>query len=178
MELLPLLNPTNAATQRCKGICLTGAPPVQLGHPDPGFKLRRSEDGKPFAAEAEHLSEDDIIAYANASAGVKLGGRLQPFHIENVRRCDGKARAEMWAVFRPGKEGIDQRQVVETTDVSTAVINGAEEDAIDLDYLDTVKWSKLWKGECIRVDGLGHGPFWENFERFEPCFKEWVSSVE
>ena len=152
---------------------------MPLGNPDLGFKLRPSPSGKPFAAEAPSLSESDILLYATASAGVPFGGTLESFHIANVRHTDGRARSDMWRSFRAGIEGVDQRKVVEATDtVSTAVINGAGEEAVELDYLDSVKWGNLWRGKCVRLEGLGHAPFWEDFGRFEMVFGEWVGSVE
>ena len=83
----------------------------------------------------------------------------------------------MFTVFRLGKESVDHKEMVEETEVSTAIINGAGEEAVDLDYLDTTKSGNLWRGKCIRLQGLGHGPFWEHFGKFEPTFKQWVTSL-
>ena len=106
-----------------------------------------------------------------------FGGKLEPSHVENVARTDGRARCEMFNVVRLGKEGVDQKQTVEETRVSTAVINGAGEEAVDLEYFDIVKWGNLWKGKCFRLEGLGHGPFWEDFGKFEPILKEGAASA-
>jgi pimeloyl-ACP methyl ester carboxylesterase len=185
IELLPLLNPPSPGkddARRCHGICLTGTPPVPLGRPDLGFKLARSvdEEGneKPFHAESPQLSAEEVQNYAEAVAGTKFGGRLEHFIIDDVARTDRRARSEMWDVFRQGKEGVDQKKVVEGTDVSVAVINGAEEEAVDLDYLDGIDWGNLWREKCVRLDGLGHSCFWEDFGRFEEVFGEWVDSVQ
>jgi len=69
---------------------------------------------------------------------------------------------------------VDQRKVVEETDVLVAVVNGTEEQFVNLDYLDGIRWKRLWKGECIRLEGLGHAPFWEDPERFEVLLVEFL----
>ena len=93
-----------------------------------------------------------------------------------------------------GGEGVDQRAVVEGRyqsasagavavgeseggGVVVAVVNGAEEPFVDLDYLDQIKWARLWEGKCHRLPGLEHAPFWEDPDTFNPILERFLASV-
>lgn len=171
IELIPRLG------RRLKGLMITGAPPVPRGRLDVGFKGVSEEGSHIGAAEAESLSEEEIAAFAEAAAGVQYGGKMQPWVQAAVRRTDGRARKDMFAAFRKG-EGIDQQETLEKeTRVLVAVVNGSEEPYVDLEFCDGVKYGNLWKGNCVRLDGLGHSPFWEKYEAFEPVLREFVDDV-
>ena len=129
------------------------------------------------AAESEVLSEEEIVAFAEAAAGIKYGGKMEPWLVEAVRRTDGRAREAMFAAFRKG-EGVDQKEMLEKEKrVLVAVVNGSDEPFVDLDFCDSVKYVNLWKRKCLRLDGLGHSPFWEKWEVFEPVLREFVDDV-
>jgi pimeloyl-ACP methyl ester carboxylesterase len=107
----------------------------------------------------------------------------EPWILEDAERTDGRARiliadAATGTQDVPPK-GCDQKAVVEGTDVLIAVVNGSEEPFVDLDYLDKeVKWKRIWKGECVRLGGLGHAPFWEDPDRFEGVLREFLSDCD
>ena len=171
MELIPRLG------RQLKGLMITGTPPVPRGRPDLGFKAMEEADSHMGLAESETLSEEEIVAMAEAVAGSKHGGKVEQWMEADVRRTDGRARKDMWAAFRKG-EGIDQQQTLEKEErVSVAVVNGGDEPFVDLDFCDGVKYGNLWKNKCVRLDGLGHSPFWEKFETFEPLLREFVDDV-
>lgn len=128
-------------------------------------------------AKSDNLSEEDIVAFAEAYAGIKYGGKMEPWIADTVRRTDGRARKEMFTAFRKG-EGVDQRETLEKEKrVLVAVVNGSDDSFVDLDYCDSVQYGNLWKGKCVRLDGLGHGPFWEKWEVFEPVLRDFVDDV-
>lgn len=129
------------------------------------------------SAMAYVLSEEEIVAFAESAAGTKYGGKIERWMEVDVRRTDGRARKDMFAAFRSG-EGIDQQHTLEKEKrVLVAVVNGGEEPFVDLDFCDSVKYGNLWKGKCIRLEGLGHSPFWEKWETFEPVLREFVDDV-
>jgi pimeloyl-ACP methyl ester carboxylesterase len=171
IELIPRLG------RRLKGLMITGTPPVPRGRPDLGFRGMEEAGSHMGFAEAEVLSEEEILAFAEAAAGIKYGGKMERWMEADVRRTDGRARKDMFAAFRNG-EGIDQAQTLEREKrVLVAVVNGSEEPFVDLDFCDSVKYGNLWRGSCVRLDGLGHSPFWEKWETFEPVLREYVDDV-
>lgn len=156
---------------------ITGTPPVPRGRPDLGFKGMQETDSHMGAAESEYLSEEEIVAFAEAVAGTKYGGKMEAWIEAAVRRTDGRARKDMFDAFRKG-EGIDQQQTLEKEErVLIAVVNGGEEPFVDLEFCDSVKYGNLWKGNCVRLDGLGHSPFFEKWDAFEPVLREFVDDV-
>ncbi len=44
----------------------------------------------------------------------------------------------------------------------TAVVNGAEDPIVNLDYIDHVRYANLWRDRCFRIDSAGHAPFLQN----------------
>ena len=55
-----------------------------------------------------------------------------------------------------------------------AVVNGAEEPFVDIDFLDGIDWGNLWEGKCHRLDGLWHAPFWEGPAAFDPVLERFL----
>jgi pimeloyl-ACP methyl ester carboxylesterase len=115
---------------------------------------------------------------ADSACGSAFGGIPQPWMRANVLRTDGRARKRMFEAFR-GREGCDQREVM-ANDLGTlvAVVNGAEEQFVDLDYVDGVKYGRLWEGKCHRIPDHGHTPFYEGWEAFRPFLEKFVKDCE
>ena len=57
--------------------------------------------------------------------------------IAAARRADGRFRRRLFEASREGL-GVNQREVIETTSIPVAVINGAEDSSLNLDYFDSV----------------------------------------
>ena len=83
----------------------------------------------------------------------------------------------MFEAFVAG-HGIDQREIVGTSSVLLAVVNGGDEPFVDLDYVDGVPYANLWEGRCHRLPGLGHAPFWEAPDVFDPVLERFLRDVE
>ena len=49
---------------------------------------------------------------------------------------------------------------------------------VKLDYFDTVPYANLWEGRCHRLDGLGHAPFWEAPESFDPILERFLQDID
>lgn len=95
---------------------------------------------------------------------------------EDAKNTDGRARMVMGQAF-VGGQGVDQRAIVESEDMLIAVVNGAEEQFVSLEYVDSIRWKKLWKGECVRLPGLHHAPFWEDPQGFEKVLVEFLKDA-
>lgn len=170
IEMIPLLVPLAPAIQFL-GLMITGTPPA-LGKEQVIKAFRAGTGGLGIAGQRE-WSEDDFELFVSFSAPKGKEHLLETFIREDAKRADGRARELMGKRFVDG-EGVDQIHVVETTDVLVAVVNGGDEPAVVLDYVDEIKYRKLWRGKCIRMEGLGHAPFWEEPGEFEKVLCEFL----
>ncbi len=152
-----------------RGLMITGTPPVRADEASKGFKP--SPHMK--LAGQERLSEAEIDAYAHATCG----GPFEPFMRAAVARTDGRARITMFNAFLAG-HGIDQHRTVETSRVPLAVVNGDDEPFVDLDFVDGLNYANLWEGRCHRLPGLGHAPFWEAPEVFDPILERFLGDID
>ncbi|TLD28969.1 hypothetical protein PspLS_03321 [Pyricularia sp. CBS 133598] len=109
-----------------------------------------------FALAAEELTDEMVETLTVAGHGPPR----EQWMADGARRTDGRARRVMAENAFAG-ELSDQVGIVEASDVLCAVVNGAGEPFVNLDYVDGVRFRNLWRGECHRIPGLGHAPFWE-----------------
>jgi pimeloyl-ACP methyl ester carboxylesterase len=151
-----------------RGLMISGAPPVSHNQMSKGFNVlaHRSVAGQ------QELSEADIDAFVE---GI-FGESAEPFLRDAVARSDGRFRKRLFEAARAG-EGVDQRQIVESSPVPLAVVNGGVDPFVNLDYFDTVAYANLWEGRCHRLSGLGHAPFWEAPRDFDPVLARFLRDV-
>jgi len=150
-----------------RGVMIIGTPPVARDNIAQGF-IASAHRG---AASREHLSDVEIDAFVQAI----YGKPIEPFLRDAAKRADGRFRKRVIEAAREGK-GLDQRQIVATISVPLAVVNGAADPLINLDYIDTVDYANLWE-RCYRLTGLGHAPFWEAPDTFAPYLERFLRSV-
>mgnify|MGYP001235050572 CR=1 FL=1 len=151
-----------------RGLLVTGSPPVRAGGMAEGFRIL---PGGGFAGRRD-LDEADVDDFARAM----FGEPVEPFLRQAIVRADGRFRPRLFEASREGV-GIDQRLAVEASRVPIAVVNGAEDPLIRLDYLDTVAYGNLWSGRCHRFAGVGHAPFWHAPEVFNDLLERFVRDV-
>ena len=151
-----------------RGLMITGAPPVGRANMAEGF-IASPHRG---LAAREMLSESEIEAFIETI----FGSSIEPFLCEAVRRADGRLRKRVFEAARAGV-GVDQRVLVEASRVPLAVVNGGADPLINLDYIDSIRYTNLWEGCCHRLSGLRHAPFWEAPERFNPILDRFLRDV-
>jgi len=181
IEMIDLLrNPelfANSKKIELKGLMLTGTPPV-LGREQAikGFTMANEKSELGLAGQKD-WTEDEALSFSQNSAAAGIEKFWEPWMYEDAKNTDPRAR---WVMAKNllGGVGVDQKKVVEEEDVLIAVVNGAQEQFVDLEYLEEIKWKKLWRGECLRLEGLHHAPFWEDPERFEKVLVEFVEDAE
>ena len=150
-----------------KGLVITGAPPVRRGSMAEGFQA------SPHLALA---SQKDLSpTEASAFAGAIFGDAIEPFVLQAIARADGRCRERLFQAARAG-DGADQRRSVEHSPVPIAVINGAADPLIKLDYVESVAFRNLWDGRCHRLDG-GHAPFWHAATEFTDLVRRFLADV-
>ena len=149
------------------GLMITGTPPVSTATVGQGFKA--SPHMK--LAGQEHLTVEEVAAYAHSTCGEPF----EPFLLDVVARTDGRARRLMFESFVAGT-GDDQAEIVATSSVPLAVVNGADEPFVNLGHVTGLRYANLWKGATIVIEGAGHAPFWERPTSFDPIFEEFFSA--
>ena len=151
------------------GVMISGTPPIPAGIEGFGLGFRPTE--LMGLTGARVWSEADAETFARAAAAP-----FEPFMLQAALRTEGAAREAMVAdALAGGAE--DQRRIAETSVVPLAVVNGAEDGFINGDYFATVAYANLWDGRVHSLDGVGHAPFWEAPERFNPLFERFVAET-
>lgn len=159
-----------------KGLMITGTPPA-LGAKqiEQAFTM-----GGGIGLAGERDWTDEVAqGFARNSAAAGKEELFEQWMLEDARNTDGRARMVMREKFMDESAGgADQVRVVEETDVLIAVVNGAEEQYVNLEYLEGIRWKRLWQGKCVRLEGLHHAPFWEDPQRFEKILGHFMEDSE
>lgn len=159
-------------TNEVAGLMISGTPPVGKNLDDLASAFLPSEH-MAFTGQ-ENLSPDEADRYARATCGTTAN--YEPFLGEAVLRTDGRARRLMMEAVEQGK-GADQRNVVKTSLIPIAVVNGADEEMVNNDYLKTVAFGNLWKRRIHLLPKVGHAPFWESPKEFDRLILEYMKDV-
>jgi pimeloyl-ACP methyl ester carboxylesterase len=150
------------------GLMIIGAPPVGHNAFSQGFRpmaaVRMAGKENPSQPEVE-----DFVQTIFADSA-------EPFLYEAVSRADGRFRKRLFEAARDNA-GVDERITVENNSVPLAVVNGAADPIINLDYFDTVAYCNLWEGRCHRMPGLGHAPFWQAPDAFNVLLNRFLEEV-
>ena len=134
------------------GLMLMATPPVnptpesiQAGFlPNPLTGLLGKQD----------LNEEEVNALASAVYGAALDEQL----LAALRRTDGRARALMFQGLFAGRVS-NQRDLVQTTGVPLAMLNGADDPFVNVAYIGSLAYKSLWDRHCYVLRGVGHAAF-------------------
>jgi pimeloyl-ACP methyl ester carboxylesterase len=155
-----------------RALMISGTPPIGKGEDQLAAGFLPSEHMGLTGQEV--FSEQDAKHYARATCGVNAP--LEDFLLDAVKRTDGKARVLMLGAFAAG-QGADQREIAETAQLPLAVVNGGDEPFVNNDFVKTVDYANLWDGRVHILDGIGHAPFWEAPDQFDPIFERFLADV-
>lgn len=152
------------------GAMISGTPPVgvtpeaiQAGfQPIPQIGLAGQPD----------FSEDDVAMFAMATCGPSADEGVR----KAIRRTDGRARQTMFASLFAGMAS-DQKRIVETSPVPVAVVNGAQDPLVNLDYVGGLAYANLWDKHCYVLRGAGHAVFLDKPETFMPIFARFAADM-
>lgn len=153
------------------GLMITGAPPVgrspeeiQAGFkPTPHIGLV----GKP------EFTDEDVEIFAAACFGAAADEMLR----QAIVRTDGRARALMFASLFAG-QASDQRQLAVGSDIPIAIVNGADDPLVNLDYVGSLPYRSLWDQHCYVLRGAGHAPFVQAPDPFNGVFARFLDDME
>ncbi len=153
------------------GLMITGTPPVGQSaeailagftqHPDIALVGKRD------------FTPDDVKSFGRTI----LGSAATPFFEDMIRRTDGRAREIMFGSLFTG--GVsDQKKIAETTNVPLAVVHGADEPLVNTAYVGSVAYNSLWDKHCFLLRGVGHAPFIQAPELFNPILTRFMADMQ
>jgi pimeloyl-ACP methyl ester carboxylesterase len=154
------------------GVMISGTPPVPGGME--GFGLGFKQNAQMALAGSANWAAGDAETYARATAGAEAP--FEPFMLEAALRTHGAARECFFADALAGGAD-DQRRIAETADIPLAIVNGAADAFINAGYFETVRYANLWDGRVFSLEGVGHAPFWEAPDRFNPLLERFVTET-
>jgi pimeloyl-ACP methyl ester carboxylesterase len=154
------------------GFVIFGAPPVtspaQMGQafrPNPALGALFSEHVT--AAEAKLAAESFLAPGSPLDTGELVADMLA---------TDGAARTGLGASAGAG-QFVDEIAVVAALRRPIAILHGADEQLISLDYLRQLTIPALWRGEVQVLPGVGHAPHQEAPEQFAALLSEFMSDL-
>lgn len=162
----------NQGKTALRGLMITGTPPVPNDVSVIG-KAFRSSPVMELTGAASFTPEQAEL-YCRHTCG--LGAPLDPEMVAGCVRTHGLSRTTMFESFT-GLEVPDQAAVVAGTKVPTAVISGGAESFVNNDYLGRCTYGNLWQGTVFLLPGVGHAPFWEAPQRFNPLLDAFLADV-
>lgn len=153
------------------GFFLTGTPP--LGIP-PAMQDAFLPNAPMELIWSPTLTEEQAAALAEFM--VRPGAEPPPSMREAFLDCDGQTRAQLAASTGAGnyKDGVE---IVANMTAPLAVVHGAEDRLVNVDYLRSLKMPTLWRREVQVIEGAGHAPHWERPQRFNALLADFVADV-
>ena len=153
------------------GMMLSGTPAVGQGAEKvmAGFKPNPNAGivGKPDLTP----EEVEILIYAT------YGGPVDAAIRAALKRTDGRARAIMFQSLLSGQIS-DQRALAENTDIPIAIVNGADDLLVNLEYVGGLAYRNLWDKHCFTFRGAAHAPFLQAQNAFDPIFSRFLSDMQ
>ena len=101
----------------------------------------------------------------------------EPWMRETVVRTDQRARKIMGSGVFAG-ECLNQRTVLNETDILVAVVNGADDPFINIAFIREAKFKNLWNDTRVEMPGLKHAPFWGNPTKFESLLVQFLEDCD
>lgn len=159
-----------ASLPMAAGLMIFGTPP--LGSGPEGFAGFKGLSATAFTAAP---TEAQIAEWVQ-SAFAPGYSPVPDFIVPDFRRTDGNARACLGAVAQAG--GLaDEVEIVRNLKIPLAIVHGAEEQIVDLGYLQRLPAPTLWRDAVQVIEGAGHSAQWEKADAFNELLDAFASSV-
>lgn len=156
---------------RVVGTMLVGAPPVGRGAEAVMMGFRPSPHvglvGQP------EMSPDEVEIFLYATYGAAA---VNPAWAKALQRTDGRARAVMFEALVTGATS-DQRAIVEGSQAPVAIVNGADDPLVNVDYVGNVHYRNLWDDHCYVLRGGGHASFLHVTDAFDAILSRFVGDM-
>jgi pimeloyl-ACP methyl ester carboxylesterase len=151
------------------GFFIFGAPP--MGSPPAMEDAFRPNPAMRFILSPT-LTEEQATTVVELL--LRPGTEPPPSFREAILKSDGQMRTQLAASAANRKDGV---ATVANLTVPLAVIHGAEDQLVNVDYIRRLKMPTLWRGEVQIIEGAGHAPHWERPERFNALLSDFVADV-
>jgi pimeloyl-ACP methyl ester carboxylesterase len=149
------------------GVMITGTPAI-------GDDMSQGFRGNPSGSLASQASLTHEQA-ARFVTGI-FGENAEAFMVEAVQRTDKRFRPTL---FDPQSRRGDanQRDVVMASRVPMAVVNGSDDQIVNLDYVESVPYGNLWSDRCYRIAGATHAAFWQKPGEFNLLLSRFLDDL-
>ncbi|MFO7664361.1 MAG: alpha/beta hydrolase [Chloroflexota bacterium] len=151
------------------GFFIFGAPPMgspppmeDAFHPNPAMRYILSPT----------LTEEQATAVVELT--LRPGAEPSPSFREAILKSDGQMRAQLAASGANRKDGV---KTVANLTVPLAVVHGAEDQLVKVDYIRSLKMPTLWRGDVQIIEGAGHASHWEQPQSFNALLSDFVADV-
>lgn len=138
---------------QAEGVAVFGTPPLGVPPDMDAAFLPNPAVGLGFT---ETLDPEQAAAYANSFLAPATEISVEPF-VADILATHGAARSSLIASVGEGR-ARDELGILAGTHVPVALLHGAEEQLVSLEYLRGVDAPTLWRGEVQVIEGAGHAP--------------------
>ena len=157
-----------AQLPKAAGWLIFGAPPLAFPPAMAEAFLPNPAMGAAFKPD---LTEDEASGFA--AAMFKPGAPVPDFFLDDIRRTDGQARAQMAASIRPDGYA-DEVVIAANLSAPLAVLHGEHEQLVNGAYISALKMPSLWRGAVQIVANAGHAPHWEQPDQFNSLLEAFL----
>ena len=165
---LEMIDRSDAVT----GLMITGTPPLSRGEEAIVAGFLPAEAG--HLAGQREMDQSEAKAYALLTCGKIAENEI--YLAAAVERTDGRAREMMFANFMGGK-GSNQQKAAQHSKMPLAIVNGGAEPVVNNEYVASLTYDNLWENKVHLIEGIGHAPFLQAPEIFDPYLERFLSSL-
>jgi pimeloyl-ACP methyl ester carboxylesterase len=154
------------------GFVIFGAPPVASAAQLPEAFLPNPAMNVGFNAD---VSGAEAAAYAAAFTAPGSALDTSDF-VPDILATDGAARTGLLASIGEGRFA-DEVAIVAELRQPLAILQGAGEQLVNLDYLRKLSIPTLWRGEVQLIPGAGHAPHQETPQQFAALLTDFIGDL-
>lgn len=159
-----------ASLPMAAGLMIFGTPPISKA-PD-GFSGFKGLSATAFTAAPGDAEIEEWLKSVFAPGYAPIPS----FIAADFRNTDGNARGYLGASVQGGRFA-DEVEIVRNLKIPLAIVQGGEEQIVDLGYLQRLPAPTLWRGQVQVIEGAGHATQWEKAEAFDKIVDEFASGL-
>ncbi len=152
-----------------RGFMIFGTPPVSTSSES---KVQVSTNPIGSYAFKGDLTDEERQALVLAFFHPDFG-KFPDIFMEDHIQTDKRVRETLAEVIT-NKNVRDEVEIVKTLSVPLAVVHGASDQLIDLNYLKSLQYANLYTDDVIIIQGAGHAPHWEQPDAFNSILKKFI----
>lgn len=146
-----------------------------MGTPAVGTNMAEAFMGNPINGLA---SQSDLTeGEAKQLAITVFGYDFEPFMLAAISRTDRLFRSTLFAAAKNGS-ALYQRDIVIATKIPTAIVNGADDDLVNLNYIESIPYGNLWHDRCFKIPFTCHAPFWQDPSTVNAILDEFLTELK